>query len=87
AEVCKSASYVTKAGAQQYDEVYDIIHPLDQQTHSRELRVSPFHPRLKELGAQFVFSAGWERPQWFESNRKLLSDYEIPPRQGWEARN
>jgi len=87
ADVCKSASYVTKAGAQQYDEVYDIIHPLDQQTHSRELRVSPFYPRLKELGAQFVFSAGWERPQWFEGNHKLLADYEIPARQGWEARN
>ena len=86
-QVCKSADYITKAGAQQYDEVYDIIHPLDQQTHSRELRVSPFHPRLQELGAAFVFSAGWERPQWFEANRKLLEEYDIPQRQGWEARN
>ena len=86
-EVCKSADYVLKAGAQQYDEVYDIIHPLDQQTHSRELRVSPFYPRLKELGAQFVFSAGWERPQWFEANAELLEEYSVPQRQGWAARN
>ena len=85
--VCKSADYVLKSGAQQYDEVYDIIHPLDQQTHSRELRVSPFYPRLKELGAKFVFSAGWERPQWFEVNAELLKDYDIPQRQGWAARN
>ncbi|MEM8504927.1 MAG: FAD-dependent oxidoreductase [Cyanobacteria bacterium P01_D01_bin.1] len=86
-DVCKSADYILKAGAQQYDEVYDIIHPLDQQTHSRELRVSPFYPRLQTLGAQFVFSAGWERPQWFEANSKLLNDYNIPEREGWEARN
>ena len=86
-EVCKSADYVLKAGAQQYDEVYDIIHPLDQQTHSRELRVSPFYPRLKELGAQFVFSAGWERPQWFKANVGLLEEYTIPRREGWEAKH
>ncbi|MEM9448451.1 MAG: FAD-dependent oxidoreductase [Cyanobacteria bacterium P01_E01_bin.6] len=85
--VCKSTDYVLKAGAQQYDEVYDIIHPLDQQTHSRNLRISPFHSRLQELGAQFVFSAGWERPQWFQANANLLDDYSIPERQGWEARN
>ncbi|EKU99464.1 glycine cleavage system T protein (aminomethyltransferase) [Leptolyngbya sp. PCC 7375] len=85
--VCKSADYVLKAGAQQYDEVYDIIHPLDQQTHSRGLRVSPFYPRLQDLGAQFVVSAGWERPQYFEANANLLEAYSIPPRQGWEAKN
>lgn len=85
--VCKSADYIFKAGAQQYDEVYDIIHPLDQQTHSRGLRVSPFYPRLQALGAHFVFSAGWERPQGFEANAKLLEEYTIPERQGWEARN
>ena len=86
-DVCKSADYILKAGAQQYDEVHDIIHPLDQQTHSRELRVSPFYPRLQELGAQFVFSAGWERPQWFKANIGLLEEYTIPRREGWEAKH
>ncbi|RZM78838.1 GcvT family protein [Leptolyngbya iicbica] len=86
-EVCKSSDFITRAGAQQYDEVYDIIHPLDQQLHSRELRVSPFHPRLQELGAQFIFSAGWERPQWFKSNIALLEAYDVPPRHGWEAKH
>ncbi|MEO0457608.1 MAG: FAD-dependent oxidoreductase [Cyanobacteria bacterium P01_A01_bin.114] len=86
-DVCKSADYVLKAGAQQYDEVYDIIHPLDQQTHSRELRVSPFYPRLQALGAKFAFSAGWERPQWFKANVELLEDYTVPQREGWAAKN
>ncbi|MEO1209539.1 MAG: FAD-dependent oxidoreductase [Cyanobacteria bacterium J06638_20] len=87
ADVCKSANYILRSGAQQYDEVYDIIHPLDQQTHSRELRMSPFYPRLQALGAQFVFSAGWERPQWFKANVGLLEQYDIPRRQGWEAKH
>ncbi|MGF1513693.1 MAG: FAD-dependent oxidoreductase [Elainellaceae cyanobacterium] len=86
-QVCQSAGYITRAGAQQYDEVYDIIHPLDQQTHSRELRTSPFYPRLKDLGARFYFSAGWERPQWFTANVELLEDYAVPQRQGWAAKH
>ena len=86
-DALKSRDYILRAGAQQYDEVYDIIHPLDQQTHSRELRVSPFYLREKELGAHCVFAAGWERPQWYESNANLLEKYDIPPRSGWEARN
>lgn len=86
-QVCQSADYILRAGAQQYDEVYDIIHPLDQQTHSREMQLSPFYPRLQALGAQYFFSAGWERPQWYEANASLLQEYDIPERQGWEAKN
>ena len=85
--VAKSRSYIWASVAQQYREVYDIIHPLAQQTHSRQLRLSPFYPRLQELGAVFFTSAGWERPQWFESNANLLEKYSIPQREGWSAQN
>jgi glycine cleavage system T protein len=80
--------YVRARSAQQYREVYDIIHPLQQMEHPRNLRLSPFHQRLKELQGVFFESSGWERPQWFESNTKLLQEYEdrIPQRSGWEAR-
>jgi glycine cleavage system T protein len=86
-KVLHSRDYIWAGCAQQYREVYDIIHPLDQQTHTRNLRLSPFYPRLQELGAVFFPSAGWERPQWFEANGKLLEQYDIPQRQGWEAKN
>ncbi|MDJ0595992.1 MAG: FAD-dependent oxidoreductase [Pleurocapsa sp. MO_226.B13] len=86
-KVAQSHQYVWASAAQQYREVYDIIHPLAQQTHSRQLRLSPFYPRLQELGAVFFTSAGWERPQWFESNAKLLEKYSIPQREGWLAQN
>ena len=79
--------YVDARGAQQYREVYDIIHPLEQMDHPRDLRVSPFHPRLNELDAVFFEGAGWERPQWFEANAALLDEVEdLPSRSGWEAR-
>ena len=79
--------YVEARGAQQYREVYDIIHPLEQMDHPRGLRLSPFHPRLKALDAVFFEGAGWERPQWFEANKVLLDEEkDLPSRSGWEAR-
>jgi hypothetical protein len=62
--------------------------PLDQQTHSRELRVSPFYLRLQELGAQFIFQrrAGSD-PTGLSPILRLLDEYDVPPRHGWEAKH
>ena len=83
-----SREYVRARSAQQYREVYDIIHPLQQPSKARGLRVSPYWLRQKELGAVFFESAGWERPQWFGANESLLEDVARPgdARSGWEAR-
>lgn len=82
-----TTEYVEARGAQQYREVYDIIHPLEQMGHPRGLRVSPFHPRLEELDAVFFENAGWERPQWFGANGVLVDEEDdLPSRAGWEAR-
>jgi glycine cleavage system T protein len=51
------------------------------------MRVSPFYPREQSLGAVCFVSAGWERPQWYDSNATLLEQYTVPERTGWEARN
>lgn len=51
--------------------------------------MSPFFPRQQELGAEFYETAGWERPQWYQSNEKLLEEYEdqIQERPNeWDAR-
>ncbi len=80
-------AYVKARGAQQYREVYDIIHPLQQMENPRNVRCSPFQPRLEALGAVFFESAGWERPQWFEANQTLISDESAPSRSGWEAQH
>lgn len=80
-------AYYTARGAQQYREVYDIIHPLQQMEDPRNVRCSPIQPRLEALGAVFFESAGWERPHWFEANRDLIADDAAPVRSGWEAQH
>lgn len=78
-----TATYVQARGAQQYDEVYDIIHPLQPLERPRPLRVPPFHDRQGALGAVFFEARGWERPQWYEANAVLLDEFPVAPRAGW----
>jgi glycine cleavage system T protein len=80
-------AYVRVRGAQQYREVYDVIHPLEPIEAPRNLRQSPFHARLEALGGVFFESAGWERPRWFTANEKLLPGLTWPSRTGWESRH
>jgi glycine cleavage system T protein len=79
-------SYTETRGAQNYREIYDIIHPLQPMERPRQLRLSPFYSRQKQLGAVFFEAAGWERPQWFESNQPALDGQLFPGRSGWAAR-
>ena len=80
-----SRPYLRARAAQQYREVYDIKHPLQQMNSPRGLRVTPFHARQVELGGVFFENAGWERPQWYEANAGLPMPG-FPDRSGWEAR-
>jgi dimethylglycine oxidase len=73
--------YVLERGKQQYREVYDILHPRQQMRRPRGLRLTPFHARHVDLGAEFVVGAGWERPQWFAANAPL-----VPPGAPWRDR-
>ena len=81
----RTQAYVRVRGAQQYREVYDIIHPLAQMEEPRQVRLSPFYSRLCHLGGVFFESAGWEQAQWFESNTAKVTDQPWPIRQGWSA--
>ena len=79
-------AYLRARGAQNYREVYDIIHPLQPMETPRQIRLSPFYERHRELGAVFFEAAGWERPQWFETNGGLRAAGDEPSRDGWAAR-
>ena len=83
-----SRPYVRARAAQQYREVYDIIHPRQQATNPRNIRLTPFFARQRELGAVFFENAGWERPQWYDANRELLDSLSVTgeSRGGWAAR-
>jgi glycine cleavage system aminomethyltransferase T/glycine/D-amino acid oxidase-like deaminating enzyme len=80
--------YVLARGRQQYREVYDILHPLQQMTAPRDLRLTPFHRRHADLGAEFFTAAGWERPQWFAANEPAATeDASWRHRDAWAASN
>ncbi|GAB5080729.1 GcvT family protein [Arthrobacter sp. AD-310] len=84
-----SDAYVSETSQQNFVEIYDVMHPLQPKESPRDLRVSPFNVRQKELGAFFLESAAWERPHWFEANRPLLDElpeeWRAPEREPWAA--
>lgn len=77
--------YIRERGAQQYREVYDVIHPLQPLERPRPLRRSPFFEQQRQLGARFFESRGWELPRWYEANAPLLERFAISPREGWSG--
>ncbi|KAI0160303.1 Dimethylglycine oxidase [Xylariaceae sp. FL1272] len=89
-QVHLTPEFVTETSCQNFVEVYDILHPLQPRDSPRNMRVTPFYIRQRELGAFFLEGTGWERPYWFEENAKLLKD--LPPewqpvdRDAWSSR-
>ena len=88
-EIQTTPEYVLETGSQNFREVYDIIHPLAPKESPRNLRLSPFYPRQRELGAYFLETAAWERPHWYEANKALLdsmpSRWHEPQRDSWTS--
>jgi len=84
-----SKAHVNARTAESFNKMYSIIHPAEQWSSSRNIRLSPFHARTEALGAVYFETAGWERPQWYESNKGLLDEYgdKVMPRTAeWESR-
>lgn len=81
--------YIQLRCAQNYREVYDVIHPVQPMSEPRGLRRAPYHHHLVDLGAHFFEAGGWEVPQWYESNAALLDEFQdrIPTRDEWSARH
>ncbi|MBL8290203.1 MAG: GcvT family protein [Bryobacterales bacterium] len=71
----RTKAHVIARTSEGYNRTYGIVHPREQWTSSRGVRLSPFFAREKELGAVFFETAGWERPHWYESNAPLLDHY------------
>jgi len=83
-----SWDFARDIGGEEYRIVYNIMHPKwvweDKQ---RDIRRTPMYHSHLELGGEMWAEAGWEAPQWFDSNEDLLERYgdEIPDRDGWEG--
>lgn len=83
----KTRAHVKARTFEAFPKTYGIVHPAEQWTSERGLRLSPMHERQKELGAVFYEAAGWERPQWYEANAPLLERYGVEGRAAeWDSR-
>jgi glycine cleavage system aminomethyltransferase T/glycine/D-amino acid oxidase-like deaminating enzyme len=85
----RTRTHVHARTGEGYNKTYGIVHPAEQWASNRKVRLSPFYAREVELDAVFFETAGWERPHWYESNRKLLDEYTsrvtVRPAE-WDAR-
>jgi glycine cleavage system aminomethyltransferase T/glycine/D-amino acid oxidase-like deaminating enzyme len=85
----RTRAHVKARSAEGYNKTYGIVHPLEQWASNRDVRLSPFHARERDLGAVFFETAGWERPNWYASNEPLLAEFgdRVMPREAeWESR-
>jgi glycine cleavage system aminomethyltransferase T/glycine/D-amino acid oxidase-like deaminating enzyme len=85
----KTVTNVRARAAEAFNKTYGIVHPAEQWESNRGVRLSPFHAQEQALGAVFIETAGWERPNWYESNAPLLEEFgdRVTKRESeWEAR-
>lgn len=85
----KTRAHVRARAAEGFNKTYGIVHPLEQWSSNRGVRLSPFYERERDLKAVFFEAAGWERPQWYEANAPLLEEYgeRVTRREAeWDAR-
>lgn len=89
-DVQLTRAYINETSAQNFVEIYDIIHPLQPRESPRKLRISPFYTRQRELGAFFLELGAWERPYWYEANAELVkclpANWRPVERDVWSAR-
>ncbi len=85
----RTAAHVEARSAEGFNKTYGIVHPMEQWSTNRDVRLSPVNVRQLELGAVFFEAAGWERPFWYGINEHLLAEYgdRVMPRAAeWESR-
>jgi glycine cleavage system aminomethyltransferase T/glycine/D-amino acid oxidase-like deaminating enzyme len=85
----RTTAHVVGRARESFNKMYGIVHPAEQWESGRPLRLSPAYDRERELGAVFIETVGWERPNWYASNEHLLERYagRLMDRTGeWESR-
>ena len=81
----RSLAYTLARTREVYETYYDIHYPNEERHAGRLLRLSPTYPRLVALEAEFGEKSGWERPNWFGTNRDDAHEA-LRPR-GWAGQH
>ena len=66
----RSPSYTLKRAKEVYETYYDIRYPGHERQAGRPLRISSAYAWHREHGAAFGEKSGWERVNWYESQRR-----------------
>jgi glycine cleavage system aminomethyltransferase T/glycine/D-amino acid oxidase-like deaminating enzyme len=85
----RTRTHIKARASESFNKMYGIVHPAEQWESDRQVRRSPFYEQEKALDAWFIEGAGWERPNWYESNASLLEEYgdRVTRREAeWESR-
>jgi glycine cleavage system aminomethyltransferase T/glycine/D-amino acid oxidase-like deaminating enzyme len=85
----KTSAHIDARSAEGFNKTYGIVHPAEQWSSNRDVRLSPFNARERALDAVFFETVGWERPYWYGANEPLLGEYgdAVMPREAeWESR-
>jgi glycine cleavage system aminomethyltransferase T/glycine/D-amino acid oxidase-like deaminating enzyme len=85
----RTRTHIAARTTEGFNKTYGIVHPMEQWSSNRDVRLSPFNTRERELQAVFFEAVGWERPYWYGSNAPLLDEYgdRVMPREvEWESR-
>lgn len=83
----RKPEHVRRRTSEGFNKTYGIVHPREQWASNREQRLSPFFAREQLLHAEFFEVGGWERPQWYGHNARLLEEFEVEDRpHEWDAR-
>ena len=85
----RTSHHVDARVTEAFNKFYGIVHPAEQWTSNRNVRLSPMYGREEALGAVFFEGAGWEYPMWYASNAGLLEEFgdRVTKRDAeWDAR-
>jgi glycine cleavage system aminomethyltransferase T len=82
-----TGEYIRVVTEKNYREVYDIRHPQEPPTAPRDVRLSPFAPRLASLGPHNIPFGGIELAAWYDANQVLTGRYpeQLPARSEWAS--
>ncbi len=58
-----------------FNKFYGIVHPAEQWSTDRGVRLPPMYAAEQALGAVHFEVAGWECPMWYEANAPLVEAY------------
>ena len=74
-ETQKTKFHVESRVGELFPKFYGIVHPAEQWATDRNVRLGAAHAQHVALGGVMVEISGWERPNWYESNRPLLAEF------------